>query len=310
MDTLQDAVCAPQFPCYQQLLTSYDPATRAVWVYMKPTPRACFTPTLLREIRDMQTRLQAHLTKADAAARDSVRYLVGGSATPGVFNLGGDLELFSQAIVARDHERLAAYGRLCIDAVYQYATALGVPTLTTVSLVQGKAMGGGFEAALAAQVVIAEDGASFRFPEILFNLFPGMGAYSLLTRRIGGIHAARLIESGDEYAPGTLYELGAIDRVVASGDGVRSVQEFIRRHGRQRNGLLGMQQVRQRVQPLDYAELEDVVGMWVEAAMRLTPRDLKLMQRLAAEQRQLDQRESAAVADRSPAPVSALRAVG
>ena len=49
---------------------------------------------------------------------------------------------------------------------------------TTISLVQGDALGGGFEAALCGDIIIAEKQARFGFPEVLFNLFPGMGAYN------------------------------------------------------------------------------------------------------------------------------------
>ena len=50
---------------------------------------------------------------------------------------------------------------------------------------QGECLGGGFEAALSSDVIVAEKSARFGFPEILFNLFPGMGAYSFLERKIG-----------------------------------------------------------------------------------------------------------------------------
>ena len=52
----------------------------------------------------------------------------------------------------------------------------------TVALIQGDAIGGGFEAMLTNDVVIAERTAKFGLPEILFNLFPGMGAHSFLKR--------------------------------------------------------------------------------------------------------------------------------
>jgi DSF synthase len=45
----------------------------------------------------------------------------------------------------------------------------------TASLVQGRALGSGFECALASDVIVAETGARMGFPEVLFNLFPGMG---------------------------------------------------------------------------------------------------------------------------------------
>ena len=103
---------------------------------------------------------------------------------PGVFNLGGDLDLFKQLIEARDRAGLLRYGRACIDVLYRNYIGHDLP-VTTISLVQGECLGGGFEAALSSDVIIAEKSARFGFPEILFNLFPGMGAYSFLDRQIG-----------------------------------------------------------------------------------------------------------------------------
>ena len=61
---------------------------------------------------------------------------------------------------------------------------LGLP-LITIALVQGEALGGGFESILSFDVVIAERDARFGLPEAMFGLFPGMGAHSFLSRRLG-----------------------------------------------------------------------------------------------------------------------------
>jgi DSF synthase len=71
--------------------------------------------------------------------------------------------------------------------------------VTTVSLVQGECLGGGFEAALSSHVVIAERSARFGFPEIMFNLFPGMGAWHLVVRKAGMVVATDMILSGQIY---------------------------------------------------------------------------------------------------------------
>jgi DSF synthase len=56
--------------------------------------------------------------------------------------------------------------------MYRRITNFRSPTMTTISLVQGDALGGGFEAALTSDVIIAEESAQMGLPEILFNLFP------------------------------------------------------------------------------------------------------------------------------------------
>ncbi len=64
-------------------------------------------------------------------------------AIPGVFNLGGDLALFVLLIKSREREALAHYAKLCIDNVYARVQNYHCPWLTTISLVQGDALGGG-----------------------------------------------------------------------------------------------------------------------------------------------------------------------
>jgi DSF synthase len=273
-------------PAYNQLVTNYDTERKAIWQYFNPAPRPAFTSTLLKEIVDLQKRIGAHLA---SARKDSpqIHYLVTASASKDVYSLGGDLDLFSRLIRSRDRNGLSVYARLCIDCVHGNATGAGNPALTTIALVQGAALGGGFEAALSANVLIAEKGAQFGFPEILFNLFAGMGAYSLLVRRLDRVAADRIMRSGRQYTAEELHEMGLVDVLAEKGEGVQAVNEFIRRHSRSRNGLNAIEQVRQRLFPLTYAELDDIVSIWVDAAMRLTERDLRTMDRLVAAQGRL-----------------------
>lgn len=292
-----------ELPVFENLVTHYDPETRALWYYLNPQGRACFTPGLLRDIRALQTIVQTHLSRPEPEARDSIRYLVAASAVKDVFNRGGDLALFAQAIESGNRAMLAEYGRTCIDCVWHNHTSLGIPTLQTISIVQGQAYGGGFEAAISSNTIIAEESARFRFPEVMFALFPGMGAFSMLSRSIGGGPAERLINTGDEYTSRQLYDIGAIHEVVQDGEGVKAVQNFIRRHSRAAPGLLAMRQVRQRVQTLEYSELMDVLNVWVDTAMKLSRRDLKLMQAFAARQeKQMKQPETRETSQVLPFP--------
>jgi len=283
------------FPSYDQLLTDYDAERRALWCYFDAHPRPTFNLDLLADIHDVQRRLCAQLHTPVVTDPDAgpIQYIIQASATPGVFNLGGDLELFAQLIEHRDRAGLLDYGQRCVDAVYQNAIHYGVPGVTTIALVQGLALGGGFESALSSNVLIAERSARFGFPEILFNLFPGMGAYSFLERKVGRRLTEELLSSGKIYSADDMLALGVIDLVVERGAGEAEIAALAKRQSRSRNGLSAIAAARRRVNGVTYEELMDVVRLWVEAAMRLTGRDLKLMQRLVS--RQNDIRPSASV---------------
>lgn len=273
-------------PNYRQSLTHFDGERHALWHYLNPAPRPSFSRTVLNEILDVQERVKLQMS-SHGDDHPEIRYLVLASATPGVFSLGGDLELFADLIRRRDRESLLAYGQLCVECVFNSVTNIGNPQLTTISLVQGSALGGGFEAALAHNIVVAERSATFGLPEVLFNLFPGMGAYSLLSRRLDMARAERFLTSGRQYTAAELYDLGLVDVLAEDGQGVHAVNTYIRKHSRARNGLLAIQQVRQRLAPLPFQELKDVVTIWVDAALRLTERDLRTMEKLVAAQDRL-----------------------
>jgi len=290
----QTAMAAPvTLPIYRHSLTHFDAERHALWHYLNPEPRAVFTRIVLGEIKDVQERVKLYLS-ACGDSNPEIRYLILASAIPGVYSLGGDLELFAELIRHRDRDRLAAYGLLCVECVFNNYTSVGSPQLTTISLVQGSAQGGGFEAALSTNILVAERSATLGLPEILFNLFPGMGAYSLLSRRLDMTRARRFLASGQQYRAADLYEQGIVDVLAEDGQGVHAVNNFIRKHGRSRNGLLAIQQVGQRLAPLAFRELQDVVTIWVEAALRLTERDLRTMEKLVAAQRRLARRNELA----------------
>jgi len=267
-----------------QLRVNYDRETRAIWSRWAPDPRPCFNPALLADIRAYYDYLAASGARLDCGGEEQpIEYVVLASGMPGVFNLGGDLDLFKQLIGARDRQGLLRYGRACIDVLYRNYIAHELP-VTTVSLVQGECLGGGFEAALSSDVIVAEKHSRFGFPEILFNLFPGMGAYSFLERRIGQKGAEEVIASGRIYGAEEMLALGVIDAVTETGAGEAGVADLTRNRARNRNGLVGLSATRRRVHRIEFSELLDVVQIWVDSALRLTPRDLKLMQRLVSRQ--------------------------
>lgn len=170
---------------------------------------------------------------------------------------------------------------------------------TTIALVQGEALGGGFEAALSCNVLIAERSARLGLPEILFNLFPGMGAYTLLARRLGPAQAERIILGGRIYSAAEMYDMGVVDILVDDGAGERAVYTYIKKRNKSQNAYQAMQQIRQRYQAIDYQELMDITVLWVDAALQLEDKDLRIMERLTKSQDKLIQAGVAAAVDSS-----------
>ena len=278
-----------EFNFSPQLTARYDKETHAMWSRWTADPRPCFNPSLLADIRTYYEFLtQSGSTLQCDGVEHPIEYVVLASGMPGVFNLGGDLDLFKQLIGSHDRAGLLRYGRACIDVLYRNYIGHELP-VTTISLVQGECLGGGFEAALSSDLIVAEKSARFGFPEILFNLFPGMGAYSFLDRKIGQKAAEQLISSSKVYSAEEMLAMGVVDAIAEDGQGEAEVAALIKRRARMRNGLAALSATRRRVHSITFEELLDVVQIWVDAALRINLRDLKLMQRLVSRQNGLNE---------------------
>lgn len=283
----QPATPTTEFFFSEQLSALYDREQHSMWLRWNPRPRPNFNPELLQDL-DRYCQFMTHSggTIECQGERMPLEYAVLASKVPGVFNLGGDLSLFTRLIDSHDRDGLLGYGKACVDVLYRNYLGHGLP-ITTISLVQGECLGGGFEAALSSDVIVAERQSRFGFPEILFNLFPGMGAYSFLERKVGKRVAEELISSGRIYGADDMLALGVVDRVVDQGQGESEVGNFIKSRSRSRNGMAGIAAARRCVHKLDYEELLGVVEIWVDTALSLSGRDLKLMQRLVSRQNDL-----------------------
>jgi len=274
----------PVWEDYEQVSVRYDATQKAVWYTLVPRSRPCFNMDLLDELRRFQRRLEQ---VNEGPGRDGgelpIKYTILASSVPGVFNLGGDLELFAELIRRGDRDGLFTYAKACIDVLYPNAVNFNLP-VTTISLVQGDALGGGFEAAISSNVIIAERSAKFGLPEILFNLIPGMGAYSFLIRRTTPDVAERLITSGDLLTAQQMHELGLVNQVAEDGEGPAAVIDFIKRHSKRGNAYAALGKARQCVNPVTYEELIQITTIWTDAALNLTERDLRMIERLVLAQ--------------------------
>ena len=269
---------------FDQLEMRLDAEYGVMWHFMNAKPRPVFNLRLLAQLREFHASIEAQGGVVWNHGQETrLNYLVLGSKTPGIYNLGGDLALFRDAIGAKDRDRLMEYGRRCIDNIYPWSRNLG-QQLTTVALVEGDALGGGFECALSASVLAAEESARMGFPEVLFNLFPGMGAYSFLSRKVGRRVTEELITSGNIYTGRQLFDLGVVDVLAPDGAGEAAVYSFIKKHSKAANGRRAMEAVRREVEPVTHEELMRVVEIWADAALRLTDRDLRMMERLVRAQ--------------------------
>lgn len=264
---------------FSSLEIRHDEQHELAWYYMNAQPRPCYTSELVGEIHQWFSEIM----NGTDPRHENLKYIVMASSAPGTFCLGGDLNLFLHLIRTGDREGLLRYDTACVDAMYLNYTDLN-RDITTITLIQGDALGGGFESAISSDVVIAERSAKMGLPDILFNLFPGAGAYSFLSRKIGMIEAEKMVLSGKLYSAEELYKMGVVDVLAEDGEGEKAVYDFIKQENRARNGRRAFRQVKRLTNPVTLDELHAGAEIWADAAMRLEEKDLRMMERLVKRQ--------------------------
>jgi DSF synthase len=265
---------------YDTIEIELDPDLPVFWCWMGPMGSPIVTNELLMDLKTMHRSLPSIL---EARSASPVQYYVFGSRARGTYSLGGDLSFFAECIRTGNRTAVYRYAHHCIDVVWQHVIAFNYP-LITMALVQGDALGGGFETALSCDVIIAEKQSKMGLPEVLFNLFPGMGAYSFLTRRVGPAEAHRMVTSGTIYSADQLHAMGIVDVLAEPGEGAYAARDYVKSNQHRHNAQRAANLARKRVNPVTESELRDIVDIWVDAVFRLTETDLRRMARLVAAQ--------------------------
>jgi enoyl-CoA hydratase len=160
------------------------------------------------------------LASAMAAFKDDagVRAIVLTGAGEKSFVAGADInELAALSPVAgKEHAR---HGQRIFDAIEQ----LGKPVIAAIN---GFALGGGCELAMACTLRIAADSARFGQPEINLGLIPGYAGSQRLPRLVGKGVALEILLSGDMITAQRAYEIGLVNRVVPAADVVAEAKKL------------------------------------------------------------------------------------
>ncbi len=265
---------------FDTLETSINRSYQSAWLKFLHPDRPVITKELLKDFGSALDMVSDLVREDGNTGNDQqIQYLVLSSAVEGVFNLGGDLEHFLDLITRQDKSGLQEYGHACTNILVRNMHEFDRP-LCTIALVEGEALGGGFEAALATDVLIAEKRARFGFPETQFGLFPGMGAFSFLARKLTPAMAKRIITSGRIYTAQELYDMGVIDLLVEDGRGEEMVHHYIRRRQQREGGYQAMDTIMNQHNPVTHQELESIVDLWIDTALQLKKHNLDMMRYL------------------------------
>jgi enoyl-CoA hydratase len=164
----------------------------------------------LERFIDALPRLTAH-----AAA------LIVYSELPAGFCAGADLrELYYKSQALPPEERVAGV-RQFLDRIHRVLNILDTSPLTTIAAVHGVTFGGGFEVALACDLIIADKMARFCFPELRLGLIPGFGGIPRLKRDLGNAVVRDLLLTGRSLNASRAHGVGLVSQLAAEGQVLR-----------------------------------------------------------------------------------------
>ncbi len=160
-------------------------------------PANSFAPEVLQAMTELWERVTGSGT---------IRVLVVASANPMLFCAGADIKAF---------QRLdATTCRELVDSAHGLFSAFADGPVVTIAAVNAAALGGGCELAMACDLRIAADGASFGQPEVNLGIIPGFGGTQRLPRLVGRARALELNLVGDAIGAAQAYDYGLVNRVV------------------------------------------------------------------------------------------------
>ena len=160
----------------------------------------------------------------ELAADDGLRALVVTGGGERAFCAGSDIREFPEFF-----ERRLDPVKSKVEPENEMYRRLAEFPVPTVAAVNGTALGGGLELALACDLIVTEDRARLGLPELRLGVFPGSGGTFRLARRIGLGRARELIYLCDSIDARTALEWGLVNRVAPAGEALRTAVDLAHR---------------------------------------------------------------------------------
>ncbi len=263
-----------------QLKLEYEPPIKTLWVTIAPEPKPVFTLGLVDSVSRLQKAIVA-LWGGEDYGRSPIRFFAYRAKGP-IFTFGGDLDFYPSTASA------GATARPCRnthDSRSKASWAMPPASREPRSRwrrSRGKGIGGGIDAPLSCNLVIAEEQTSFSYPEVKFNHFP-VASVAVLSQRIGTRAAHRLLSTGAEFTAAEFEALGALDATAASGQGEAWLRKYASETMPMHAARLGLYEAFHRRRAEEFrSELVALAAAWTDHMLRLSPMEIS---RLPANQR-------------------------
>jgi len=226
------------------------------------------------EIGSVSLRELEHFTGALAELCPQAHALILYSAMESGFCAGADL----RELYHRSHEMqksdAAAGVRDFLERIHRVLNTIDAAPMTTIAAIHGVTFGGGFELALACDLIIADKMARFSFPELRLGLIPGFGGIPRLKRDLGNAVVRDLLLTGRSLNATRAHAIGLVSQLVAEGEALRAARATATQLGKfDRNTAIAAKKF---IKPIPYDELKEEIDLFchlftepaVEAGLR------------------------------------------
>lgn len=167
--------------------------------------------------------LEGFVTALECEGKDAAALIVY-SSLPAGFSAGADLrELYRRSQTLRAAERIAGV-RDFVQRMHRVLNIIDAAPMTTIAAVHGVTFGGGFELALACDLIIADKMTRFCFPELRLGLIPGFGGIPRLKRDLSNGAVRDLLLTGRSVNAAKAQTIGIVSQVTAEGEVLRAAR--------------------------------------------------------------------------------------
>lgn len=201
-----------------------------------------------------------------AEASGGVAVLIVYSALKSGFSAGADLRELYRRMQGLDQGERVTRVRDFLERIHGVLNAIDASALTTIAAVHGVTFGGGFELALACDIIVADKLARFCFPELRLGLVPGFGGIPRLKRDIGNAVVRDLLLTGRSFNASKAQSCGLVSQVVAEGEALRVARltaEQVKKFDRQTSAA-----AKRFIKPVPHDELHREIELFCELFTR------------------------------------------
>jgi len=178
------------------------------------------------------------------------------------FCAGADLRELYRRSQELERKEAARGVRDYLERIHRVLNTIDASPLTTIAAVHGVTFGGGFELALACDLIIADKMARFCFPELRLGLIPGFGGIPRLKRDLGNAVVRDLLLTGRSFNATKVQQVGLVSQVVAEGESLRAARATAAQLGKfdRRTAIVA----KKFIKPIPYDDLRKEIDIFCE----------------------------------------------